>query len=98
MLAKNVTLPSRSRQPPRILLAAAKNTSAMMPCAIGLIRWQTGISVVGSFFRGPKGVRANAPRRSTTGPVKVFAMWFRKTGKETYAREADNWRYTSMAR
>jgi hypothetical protein len=54
-----------------------------------------------SIFRGPKRVRANAPRRSTTGPVTVFVMWFKKTGKQkeaAHAREADNWRYTLMAR
>ena len=39
-----------------------------------------GVSVFG--FQRTKGARANEPRRSTTGPVTGFAMWFRKTGKQ----------------
>jgi hypothetical protein len=52
-------------------------------------------------FQRTKEGKSHAPRRSTTGPVTVFAMWFRKTGKQkeaAHAREADNWRYTFMAR
>jgi hypothetical protein len=60
------------------------------------------VAVISVFdFQRTKEVRANAPRRSTTGPVTVFAMWFKKTGKQkeaAHAREADNWRYTLMAR
>jgi hypothetical protein len=55
-----------------------------------------------SVFDSPrtKGARANEPRRSTTGPVTGSRCGLeRQASKEpAHAREADNWRYTLMAR